>query len=271
MTIKISIIHQGMTLIELMLACSIMAMAAVAIASLGTAAESAAAYENAHGEIAQQARMIAARISRAVETSVGNENFPGFIVISTMVDGELYPDALVVWNPDTDAANPDAMPLKKELVVFMPHPVHPNTLVELTMPHDSGAVPAIGDTSAWQNLLHSAQTGAAGVKTVLTRQLRVRTTDGGPLSQTYDPQQRGAVRFESRQSPSDDQLEAYKDGNLDWDQLTWPQNIYSSETGLRQSWVRFEIQLVPDNLPEAIAVPFFGSGAAYYDIERAKY
>ena len=72
---------RGMTLIELLLASSIMVLAVAAIASLGSAAQSAAAYGDAHGSVVEQGRMITSRIARTVEEATANENFPGFIVI----------------------------------------------------------------------------------------------------------------------------------------------------------------------------------------------
>ena len=259
---------RGMTLVELLVASSIMALAVAAIASLGSAAQSSAAYGNAHGSAVEQGRMITSRIARTVEEATVNDKFPGFIVISNTVDGERYPDALVVWHPDGAAADPDGWPRKDELVIYTPHPIFVNTLVELTMPDNAATVPEISDTAAWQTLLLSAQLGASSKQTVLTRQLRVCTTNGAVIPVGYNPQRRGAVRFESRLRPSEKELASYTAAELDWEQMTWPQNIHSSETGLRQAWLSFEIQIMPEGVAGAEAVPFFGSASLYYDIKR---
>jgi prepilin-type N-terminal cleavage/methylation domain-containing protein len=257
---------RGMTLVELLLASSIMALAVAAIASLGSAAQSAAAYGGAHGSVVEQGRMISGRIARTVEEATFNENFPGFIVISSTVDGGRYPDALAVWrggcDPNDSGGDP-RLPLKEELVIYTPHPIFVNTLVELTMPGNAASVPAISDTAAWQTLLLTAQLGASSKQIVLTRQLRVCTTNGEVLPVGYNQRRRGAVRFESRLRPSEAELDT-----LDWDEMAWPQSIHSAETGLRQAWLRFELQLMPEGTVGAEAVPFFGSASLYYDMKR---
>ncbi|MEA1950891.1 MAG: prepilin-type N-terminal cleavage/methylation domain-containing protein, partial [Planctomycetota bacterium] len=83
--------HRGMTLVELLLASSIMVLAVAAIASLGNATQTGANYSNGHNEIVEQARMIAARIKRTVEGATTSDEFPGFIVIGATVDGHRFP------------------------------------------------------------------------------------------------------------------------------------------------------------------------------------
>jgi len=56
--------------------------------------------------------------------------------------------------------------------------------------------------------------------------------------------------------------------------VPWVQDIHGPNTGLRQAWCRFELQLTPGEDSRAsdpngdTAIPFFGSGAIYYQLER---
>ena len=256
-----------MTLVELLLASSIMAMAVVAMASLGSVTQSAASYTNGHNGVVEQARMIAARIKRTVEGATASDEFPGFIVIAATVDGQRFPDSLVVWHPEGDAVDPDGLPRANELVIYTPHPAFPNTLVEITLPGDSQIMPAISDTASWRSELLSAQLGADSKQVVLSRQLRVCTTTGEAFN-GYTPKRRGAIRFEGRLRPSAEEVDFYKAATLDWDAMTWAQGIRSAETGLRQAWVRFELQLVPEDVVGGESVPFFGSAALYHEMKR---
>lgn len=253
---------------ELLIASSIMAMTVAAMASLGSATQSAAGYANGHNEVVEQARMIAARIKRTVEEATASDEFPGFVVISTTVDGVQYPDALVVWHPDGAAADPDGLPRFGELVIYAPHPAFPNTLVEISMPGVTQAVPAVSDTTAWQTELLTAQLGTVAKQIVLTRQLRICTTGNETLPAGYSPKRRGAIRFESRLRPSQEEWALLEDGSLDWDLMAWVQDIHSAETGLRQAWLRFELQLSPNDVVGEVPVPFFGSATLYYDMKR---
>ncbi|MBN2296432.1 MAG: prepilin-type N-terminal cleavage/methylation domain-containing protein [Pirellulales bacterium] len=261
-------IHRGMTLVELLLASSIMLLAVAAITSLSNATQSGATYTNGHTEIVEQARMISARIKRTVEGATSSDKFPGFIIIDFNIDGHRFPDSLIVWHPEGGAVNPDGLPRVNELVVYSAHPIYTNTLVEVTLPGNTQTVPEISDIATWRSELLSALLDSASRQVVLTRQLRSCTTNGEILSETYTPRRRGAIRFESRLRPSAEEMAHYQAGTLDWDEMTWVQSIQSSETGLRQAWLRFEFQLVPKNVDRAEAVPFFGSAALYYHLKR---
>ena len=261
-------IHRGMTLVELMVASSIMVLVVAAVASLGNATQSAASYSNGQNEVVEQARMIAARIKRTVEGATASDEFPGFIVIATTVDGQRFPDSLVIWRPEGDAVDPDGLPRANELIIYTPHPLFPNTLVEITLPGNTQIVPDVSDTASWQSQLLSAQLSPSSKQVVLTRQLRVCPTTGEMLPGGYTPKLRGAIRFESRLRPAEEERTYYEAGTLNWDEMAWPQDIHSSETGLRQAWLRFEFQLEPDDVVGGESVPFFGSAALYYQMKR---
>ena len=85
---------------------------------------------------------------------------------------------------------------------------------------------------------------------------------------------RGAARFETRLRPSDTDWANYKAGSVTWMNLPWVQGIYGSQAGLRQVWVRMELQFVPgvdwieSNSAAVQAIPFFGSAALYYNLSH---
>ncbi len=257
-----------MTLMELLIASSIMAMAVVAITSLGSATQSAASYSNGHNEVVEQARMIAARIKRTVEGATASDEFPGFIVIATTLAGQRFPDSLIVWRPEGDAVAPDGLPRANELVIYTPHPLFPNTLVEITLPGDVQIVPDVSDKASWKSQLLSAQLSPSSKQVVLTRQMRVCTTTEENIPGGSNPNRRGVIRFESRLRPSAEEWTFYEAATLNWDEMAWVQDIHSAETGLRQAWLRFEFQLIPDDVVGGESVPFFGSAALYHEMKR---
>ena len=56
--------------------------------------------------------------------------------------------------------------------------------------------------------------------------------------------------------------------------MPWVQGVYGSQSGLRQAWLRFELQLMPSEISAdrdssgQQAIPFFGSAAVYYEMHR---
>jgi hypothetical protein len=96
--------------------------------------------------------------------------------------------------------------------------------------------------------------------------LRVSTSAG-------DSEKRGIVRFEVERRPTAAEWANYRAGTLAWDAISWPQGIYGSQTGLSQTWVRMELQMVPFAssrivTPSESVLPLFGSGAVYYELHQ---
>jgi len=84
-----------------------------------------------------------------------------------------------------------------------------------------------------------------------------------------DKGSRAALRFEARYRPSWEEYAAYKAGTTAWSALGWPQSIYGPNMGLRQAWLRIELQLAAEEentQPESY--PFFGSAALYYPLSK---
>lgn len=260
--------RSGLTLVELLLAVSIMTVMAGVLGALATAAHQSAAYSHGHGMATQHARVAVERIAGTVSRATATEGYPGAVVLWEEADGWRFPDTLVVWHPSGPAANPAGPPLMNELVIFCPDPDSPYQLVEVTAPGDTRPVP-LNETlndDAWRAELKSVARSSTSRKVVLTNLLRAGALDGGSP--------RAAVRFECRLSPTSSQWASYMAGTASFSDLPWPQGMYGSRTGLRQVWVRIELQLLPEQAagradPHGeLAIPFFGSASLYYAMHR---
>jgi len=256
---------RGLTLLELLLAVSIMSIVAGTLGMLARGVRISSDYSIGYSTATQHARVTMERINRMVNEGLANESFPGAAVFADTVNGWTFPDTLVVWHPPTTAANPTGLPLFSELVVYCPSPSVPNQLLEITSPSDTRTVPALSNTAAWKTELTTLKTGSTSNKVLLSDLVRVAavTTGGGNT--------RGAVRFVVAQRPSATQWSGYRAGSVLWANINWPQTLYGMQGGLAQTWVRTEIQLmtsstaVSDSKAQQV-LPFFGSAAIYYDL-----
>lgn len=260
-------LRAALTLIELLIAMSIISLTALALGTLARATQISASYVEGNSTAAQHARVAMERIGRAVQTATANETFPGTVLFAESVAGNRFPDTLVVWKPAAGsiAATPLGLPRFSELVVFCPNATQPNTLLEITSRSDMRTVPALSNTAQWTTELSTLKTGNLSQKIVLTDMLRTASTGGSATA-------RGCVRFEVLLRPSAAEMTSYRNGTLAWDAIAWPQHWYGETTGMRQAWVRTELEMMPNSrsgaAAAAMAIPFLGSAALYYDITR---
>lgn len=263
--------RRGLTLVEMLLALAVLGMMAVAMAGLAKAVQMNNDYGEGHATVTQHARVALERIERNVSEAVASPSFPGVLVLDTYVGTWRFPDALVVWHPaqGTTAVDPKGLPRFNELVIYYPNPRQPNELLEVTLPQDTRVVPDVtkANETTWLAVVASTSSSNSAQRVVLTDLLRT-----GQVSGSTNSGLRGAVRFESRLRPSTEEWEQYKAGTLAWKDLAWAQGISGWKTGLRQLWVRIELQLTPpgstgqgdsDGQP---AVTFFGSAARYHEM-----
>jgi hypothetical protein len=256
----------GVTLLELLIALTIMVMVVGALGAISRAVQLGFEYNQGYGAATQHARVVLDRISRTAREATANEQFPGFVVLAEQVGSWRFPDTLVVWHPDGDPASPDGSPRLDELVIYCPHPDAPGTLVEITTPN-TAALSA--DAAVREAQIDAIKRSDLSEVTPLTSLLRC-----GAVVDNADEQLRGAVRFETLLRPSDEYLKAEaEDPGVAWKDLPWVQGIYGTRTGLRQAWLRIELQLTTGDPPAPGAVdrrqviPFFGSAALYYTVE----
>ena len=262
----------GLTLLEMMLAIAILVMIAGALAGLSKAVQMTSDYGEGQGMTTQHARVALERIERTVSEAAANESFPGFLVVEEYVSSWRFPDTLVVWHPPAGvaAADPKGLPRFSELVIFCPNPQQPSQLLEITVPGDTRTAPAADNQAAWASEITAIKKSSTA-QTVLVTDL-LRTCYVADSTSSTSDLGRGAVRFESRLRPSADEWSQYRSGTLPWRQLSWVQGIYGSQTGLRQAWLRIEMQLAAGGTAAAAGlpqgIPFFGSAALYYEMHR---
>jgi prepilin-type N-terminal cleavage/methylation domain-containing protein len=264
--------RHGLTLVELMLVSAVMAIVATTMAALATTVQVTSEQQAGRGTAFQHGQVAIERIERAILGATANDQFPGFTIISKSISGAAFPDTLVVWYPTGSAADPTGLPRVNELVVFTPSGGDPSQLIEIRSPGDARIVPPLANSSAWRTLIESLKMSAmpdmnsdAAVLTDLIRTAAVTNGDGVSLAR------RACIRFEQVLRPSAIDWASYQAGSSSWESLPWAQSIYGTTVGQRQALCRIELQLRPDDIESndrQIAIPFLGSGAIYYQLER---
>lgn len=261
--------HSGLTLVELLMVSTVLVLIAGALAGLATVVQIGNDHNFGQSESMQHGRVALERIQRAINESTASEKFPGALVASEVLGGWTYPDTLVVWRPaGRTAVDPDGLPRVNELVVFCPDPSAPDQLMEVTKPNDSRTMPPLSDSASWQAEIASFKSSDATRRVQLTDLLRVAAaTDSDDVALS----QRGVVRFDLRLRPSEVEWAEFLAGDRTWSDLSWPQGIHGSRSGLRQTWCRIELQMRPSNRDDHssdAAIPVFGSAAIYYTLNR---
>lgn len=278
--------RSALTLLELLIAMSVMVMIVGTLGGLARAVQSAADYGGGHAVAIQQAQVALERITRAANEAWANENFPGFYVLEEEEGGRLYRDTLVVWHPDPEIEHADRLPLEDanrlpycdELIVYCPHPDEPNRLVEIR----SRRAEEIGDSEAqWlaaietfkkqmclDEAIFSSPDAPEYPACTLTERLQT-----SPVSDGDDAPRRAAVCFERLLRPSDEQWQDVT--NIGWEELPWAQQLCFAKKGIRQAWLRIQMQLLPAEAGQSGAsgqqpIPFFGSAAIYYAMHQER-
>lgn len=264
---RVLAMRRGLTIIELTMSVAVLAMVATAVASLAHGVRVGSEFSRRSAELTQHAQVAMARITGRIERAWATDAHPGVVVIHESAAGAMVPTALVVWQPESGTpVHADGPPLVRELVIFTPNPKDPRQLLEVRATGDNRAVPLEElDSAPGRSLIAGLVDSPQSQRIVLTELLR--TTSGANVGGT-----RGVVWFVRRVRPTNTQLLQAKTGAVNWHELPWPQGIYSSRNGLRQVWVRIELQLVPPGTTAdqmaRLAVPFFGSAAIYHEVQR---
>jgi prepilin-type N-terminal cleavage/methylation domain-containing protein len=258
--------RRGLTLVELLISMTIMTMIAGAVGMLAHTVQISSDYADGHSMGTQHARVSLERITRAANKAHANDNFPGAAVFATTVSGWRFPDTLVVWKPASQPVNPDGLPLFSELVVFCPDATLPNRLVEITNASDTRQVPALSDAATWASELATLKASTTARKLLLTDLMRTAVLTAG------SPNPRGCVRFEVEFRPTAAEWASYKSGATAWNELSFVQDIYGSQTGLARAWIRIELQVVPGANAAGVTaqevLPFLDSAAVYFELHK---
>lgn len=246
-------------------------MIAVTLAAMARGVQLTSSYSEGLATATQHARVALERIQRNVSGATANQNFPGAAVFNDTIGGQSLPDTLVIWHPSGTAANPTGLPQFSEIVVYCPNPAFPNQLLEITWPTNTATVPAVSDTTDWGTNLATMKAGGSGVvQTMISDLMRASSPSG---SGTAASSLAGCIRFEAVLNPSSSQYASFQAGTLAWSSLSWAQGIYGATSGLAETWVRVELQMLPgytaENDPAGQqALPFFGSATLNYQLPQ---
>lgn len=261
--------RRGLSLTELLVAATIMVMIVGAMSMLAMTVHSANDHCQGQSTAAQHGRVVLDHITRSISSATASESFPGVVVISDPVGSWTFPDTLVVWLPEGPAADPEGLPRVSEIVLFAPDLAQPNSLVRLRQEGNNATVPAATELASWRALAAAIRTDPDAERTVLTNRLRTGSLIEGTGAGTTT-NVRGCLRFTRLMAPSESEWADYKEGDLDWDEVAWPLDAFSSVTGTRRVVCQIELQIAPaDTDTSAVtAVPFFGSAGVTYDLSR---
>ena len=252
--------RSGFTLLELIVSMTIMVIVMGSLGAMAKAVNEGALYGETYGNATQHARVAMERISATVRGATTSDDFPGLIVLEETDGGWEFPDMLVVWHPSKDVPDTDGEPQMNELRVYFPNPDAPNELLEVTFPSDTRDVPS--NQAAWLAEAANMKESERAKRTVLTNLLR--TAQATNLADS----ERGAVRFSVRYRPSESEM----GGSASWADRAWVQGIYTHNMGLRQVWLRIELQMVPGSTSVGVqsadetAIPFLGSASCLYEV-----
>jgi prepilin-type N-terminal cleavage/methylation domain-containing protein len=256
---------RGLTLVELLISIMILSVIVVSLGMMFRAVEISSEYNQGYGTATQHARVTLDRLDRAINQAYANTSYCGAWVTQNTVGSYTFPDTLVVWRPNGTPVNPSGPPLASELDIFCPDPAAANQLVEITVPSDTSTMPSPVSTATFKSYIDGLKSESGVNKVQLTNLLHTVPVTGS--SQTF-----AAVRFVVQLSPSDASYSSYQSGGSTFQNLPWAQSVCSPNTGLRQVWVRTELQLMPGgtwvatNAAAEQAVPYFGSSAYYYEM-----
>jgi prepilin-type N-terminal cleavage/methylation domain-containing protein len=258
-------LRTGLTLIELLISVAIIAALAAALGALASAVQQGSEYSNGYGLTTQHARVALDRIHSQAAEAQTSPLFPGMLVVDTTVSGWRFPDTLVLWLPTGVPVDPEGLPRINELTVILPNPASSNELLELRNPTLTTAVPVTSDTAAWQSLVATLLASNTSETVLLTDLVRGASASNIP--------RRACVRFEIEMNPSEAEWTSFQAGGLPWAEIAFAQDIRGTQTGLRQVWLRSEIQLTPPaasaNPSQTLsAAPYFGSTGLMYELSK---
>ncbi len=270
----------ALTLVELLLATTIMTIMVGVMGTLALAVKQGWQHSQGQSDTAQQARVVLERISRRVQGAYCSPLHPGCGVATTTVGINGFPDTLVVWSPAAAPSNPNGPPKVSECVLFCPDPTNPGQLVEITAPSDNRDLPLDSQLSqsATLTLLAEVKAASTSSKVVLTRLLRTADAGSGTVvvlgGTGSSTALRGAVRFNLVLRPSASEWSQYQAGTLAWSSLSFPLGLQGASFGIRNVWLRTELQFVPPGIDgnqassDQAVVAVFGSATRTYSLAK---
>jgi hypothetical protein len=260
--------RRGLTLAELLVAGTVLVLIGGACATLSFAVYSSYEVCRSQATAAQHARVAIDRIEKAVAEATASESFPGCLVVNYSADGHTFPDSLAVWRPTGAAADRAGLPRVNELVVFSCDSSAPNRLLEMTWPTNASVVPSPSNEVLWLTLIESFHISTETIKNQLTDRLRVGTVDSTPLLEGLTSTPRGMIRFKRIMAPAESQWSQYRNGQIAWQNIDWPLDLFSTQTGLRTVNLQVELQIVSGQEARPDPLPFLGSANLSYTLRK---
>jgi len=267
------VVRRGLTLIELMISIAVTTVLLGAIAGMAATVNQASTYNSGQNDAIQHGRVVLDRIERLVSEAYALETYPGVVVVDQTVSTYRYPDTLVIWHPTGAPANAAGPPLVKELVIICPNPSDAGELIEVTATADTRTVQlneASLNTSSGRSFINGIKTATSSTIVQLTPLLA-----SAAVSNSKNAAIRGCVRFECELHPTATEVTNFRNNSTTWAALNWPQNLMSNTFGMRQVWLRSELQLLSEprnadgtTTATTVALPFMGSATLYYTLTK---
>lgn len=266
---------RGFTLAELLIAMTITSMLSVVLGGLVLAVETAWQYASGLEDATTQASAAVERIRYMVSHAgvYRTDERPttlGVAVIKRPAGTARIPDVLVVWSGGRngglrDRGVQERLPRIDELVFYTCDARAPQRLLEITIPGNAQSVDL--HDSDFANTARQLLASNNAQPVLLCDRIRPSALTATGFT---DETSVGNVRFESVQTPSDNNLADPAPGSTEWYRLAWAQGIVGRDWGLRQMTLRIELQV--ETRPSApsgtatttTAIPFFGSATYRY-------
>ena len=266
-----------MSLVELLIGMALNSMLALVLAGMTIAVSSGWEHTTGLDDATQQARVTVERIKYMVSQAgvyqlAGQSPVDGIAVVERASGSYRFPEILVVWSGGRTGGMVNngvltRLPVINELVIYAPQYDDPTRLVEII---DLNNTNTIDFTSAsFGTTILSIVAATQSSKTLLCD--RVHTTMPVVVGSSTAA---GNVRFECRESPTNAALNGVSPGSATWYSLVWSQGVVTSDSGLRQTAVRIELQLeqrpistitnTQRGTPITSALPFIGSASYRY-------
>lgn len=257
-----------MTLVELMVAASVMSLVAVTLGGLVQAVETARTYVGGMQQACAQGQFAIDRIESAVHRAGTYRIGTDATVVGVAVIWESdRPETLVVWTGGREDSRAgrgtlNELPRANELVIFTPDPDGSHRLVEIAVPSATGQIDFASSDFESRIRQIIANSDPSERVTICDR---IRVVGSATSSAA-------AVRFATEVTPDQSAVSTTAPGTIDWRNLKWYGGISSSSAGLRHLLVRIELQVLTDGTPgdlaSQIAMPEFGAASRRYFFER---
>ncbi|MBA3312262.1 MAG: type II secretion system GspH family protein [Planctomycetota bacterium] len=253
-----------MTLIELMIAASVMSLVAVVLGGLVHAVDTARTHVEGMQEASAQGRFAVDRIRAAVERSGTYRIGTGATVAGVAVVWNAdQPEILVVWTGGREDSRAHQSPLNRlpranELIIYAPDPNAPQRLVEIVVPSATGSID-FDDSGFATRIRQIINSSTSDERVPLCDRVRIATKDSTTVA---------ALRFEIEATPAKELIASTATGTHAWRDLAWHGGVSTNSSGLRRILIRVEIQVLTQGTPgdttSDVSLPVFGAASRRY-------